>query len=688
MSTAPYLLERSDVIADSECYPNYWAIGFRGYESGRHVVYERTPECELDRLRVASVFRRYRVITFNGIRYDLPMIMLAMSGASNRQLQEANDLIIEQGMMWWDFYNHFGLTVPSWLDHVDLMEVSPAAASHLSLKLYGGRLHSRTMRDLPFVPGVSLSEAKIAVIRDEYLPNDLELTSDLRRELDAQLLIRVDMSRRYQMDLRSKSDAQIAESVIKQTVEKKIGRRLFKPDIHSYKFFFEPPAFLQFQTPLLQALLERICDTAFLVKYDGYVLLPEYLSKEPVVINGTAFQMGLGGLHSMEKKVWYESNGECDIVDRDVRSYYPNQIIQSGKGPKVMGPHFQPVYQAIVREREYAKAVGDKARAEGGKVSANGTFGKMGSPLSVLYAPEMLIQTTIGGQLSILMLIEALTLAGFTVLSANTDGVVTFVPRDCKNAFDALLFDWECTTGLVTEETCYYGLYCRDVNSYLATYYDEASETLKFKTKGMFAACGPGQPAALGLKKAPDAQICSDAAIDYLVRRIAPEVTITACDDVRKFVVVYRVAGGCEDAHGGYLGKAVRWYYSSQVHEPLRELSTGKTVAASMGARPLMTLPADYELPDDLDIDWYVREAYARIEDTGYPVNDPALRGRSGLFLARLADQKTFHLIDTAHNGVALCGRARPSIRERWCEVQRLPSEARLCARCRNGTGL
>ena len=54
----------------------------------------------------------------------------------------------------------------------------------------------------------------------------------------------------------------------------------------------------------------------------------------------------------------------------------------------------------------------------------NGTFGKTGSPYSVLFAPEMMIQTTITGQLALLMLIEHLETASISVISANTDGIV------------------------------------------------------------------------------------------------------------------------------------------------------------------------------------------------------------------------------------------------------------------------
>ena len=39
------------------------------------------------------------------------------------------------------------------------------------------------------------------------------------------------------------------------------------------------------------------------------------------------------------------------------------------------------------------------------KIQINGSFGKLGSKYSLLYAPDLLLQTTITGQLALLMLI-------------------------------------------------------------------------------------------------------------------------------------------------------------------------------------------------------------------------------------------------------------------------------------------
>lgn len=687
--TAPYLQDRPRVVFDTECYPNYWAIGIKNPATGKRVVYDRTPTKELNRQALAQVIRKYCLVGFNSNGYDIPMVLKAMTGADNRVLKECNDQLIpnraagEKFALFrsWQFNEHHGLTVPKFLDTIDLQEVSPAAAQMPSLKLYAGRLHSRTMRDLPFDVFEVLSPGKIIVIRDEYLPNDLDVTADLLAELHKQLEIRVAMSRRYGMDLRSKSDAQIAEAVIKQAVESKLGRRLYKPNVRPYTFYYKPPAFIQFQTPQLQELLERIKTTKMIVKPDGYVLLPDYLGKQPQIIGGTPFQMGLGGLHSVEKSISYYADDDTEIIDRDVRGYYPNQIIASGKGPTVMGEHFQPVFKGIVVEREEAKAAGDKDRAEGGKVMANGTFGKTGSPMSVLYAPEMLIQTTIGGQLSIIMLIESFFLAGFKVISANTDGLVTIVPKDRKWLFEAIIFDWEVATSLVTEETVYRALHSRDVNNYVAIQTDGSA-----KTKGAFAECGPGQPAAMGMKKTPDAQIASDAVVEFLRNGTPIEETINNCYDVRRFVVVRRVNGGCE-FEGEYLGKAVRWYYSVDVHEPLREIGTGKAVGSSTGAMPMMTLPEGNALPDDIDIDWYVREAYARLEDVGVAVTDPKLRGRTGTIIARLPEQKTFHLFDAA-TAVAACGRKRDTMRDELIEVSNVPHGHRLCGKCQKANNL
>ncbi|XSC42720.1 hypothetical protein ACF1BQ_031270 [Bradyrhizobium sp. RDT10] len=102
------------------------------------------------------------------------------------------------------------------------------------------------------------------------------------------------------------------------------------------------------------------------------------------------------------------------------------------------------------------------------KIVNNGAFGKLDSKWSVLFAPDLMIQVTIGGQLSLLMLIEMVERAGFRVVSANTDGIVILCPTDKEDALAAVIAKWERLTGFETEETEYSALYSRDVNNYIA----------------------------------------------------------------------------------------------------------------------------------------------------------------------------------------------------------------------------
>lgn len=318
-----------------------------------------------------------------------------------------------------------------------------------------------------------------------------------------------------------------------------------------------------------------------------------------------------------------------------------------------------------------------KNKAESLKVTLNGSFGKLGSPYSVLYAPNLMIQTTITGQLAILMLIERIEAAGMDVVSANTDGFVTKVPRARYKEFDAICLDWELDTGFNTEETEYHSLHSRDVNSYIAIANDKGKT--KVKLKGAYTASGPGQPGASGLKKNPDMDVCVDAVVAYLKDGTPIEDTIEWCTDVRKFITVRRVKGGAVKDDEA-VGKAIRWYYSTETRTGFHYKTNGNAVPRTIGAKPMLEL--DLALPSDLDYDYYIREAYAILQDIGMNAVDPKLRGRSGRFFGRLPKQKNIHIVN-ASTGIALCGRDRDSIRDSWEEHHSVPAGHRLCSKCR-----
>lgn len=676
-----YLETRPIVIADTECYRDYWSIGFKSPESGRSIVYEYYDGCPLDKKRIASVFRRYTVITFNGQKYDLPMILFAMSGATNEELKEASDELIKYGTPHWVFMERRGLSVPDFIDHIDLMSVSPGNPQMPSLKIYAGRLHSRKMQELPIHPDDSIGEMERQALLS-YLPNDLDCTIDLWRDLKAQLELRTIMSAEYGVDLRSKSDAQIAEAVIKHEIERLTGTRLYKPDIRAGSFQYKVPDFIEFQTAQMQEVLHQIRQVKFGIDHGGIVQMPDYLKDLKIIIGESVYRMGIGGLHSSETRVSHYSDDEFVLLDRDVTSYYPNIILGGGLYPKNIGVDFLKVYRSIYDRRIAAKRTGHKDTAETLKIVLNGSFGKLGSPYSVLYAPELMIQVTLTGQLAVLMLIEQMELRGMHVVSANTDGFVTKVPRAQRWQFNATCFGWELQTGFNLEETEYRSLHSRDVNNYISIAVEKGKP--KVKVKGAFASSGPGLPGAAGQKKNPNMDICTDAVVAYLKDGTPIEETIEWCTDPRRFLVVRRVTGGAmkDDMP---IGKALRWYYSKDVIGGFVYAKNGNAVPESIGARLMMELKD--RVPGDLDFDYYIREAYAILQDLGVEVIDPKLRGRTGRIMARLPDAKNVHYVE-ASTGVALCGKTRDSIRDSWVEYREVPGGHRVCSKCRKAVEL
>lgn len=679
-----YTEPKPDAVFDTECLPNYWSIAFKVVGKEKRKRFELFRDGEIDRHGIVKILRNYRVIGFNSLAYDTPMLMAALSGFSTDELKRLNDALIIEKLPYWEAYERFGIERPSaFYDHIDLMNVSPGSPQNnprvkggVSLKMYAGRLHSRHIKEMHVDWDEDISPEMLPELR-EYHGYDLDDTEDLFLDLKTQIELRCVMSDEYGVDLRSKSDAQIAEAVIKAEIQRITGTKIPKPVVKAGKFKYVPPKFIKYDTPVLKRLFEVVTTSNFTIGYDGNVYEPEGFKDLKIELGQSRYTFGIGGLHSTESRVAHVPDGTFTLRDRDVTSYYPLTILNTGLVPPQFGVHFAEVFRTILNRRVSAKKAGDKNTAETLKIVLNGTFGKLGSSFSILYAPNLMIQTTITGQLSILMLIERLELAGITVVSANTDGVVSKVPNHLSDKFYAICFDWECDTGYTTEEVRYEALYSRDVNNYLAIYKDK--DKLKVKRRGAYGERGRGLPGAAGQKHNPDAEICSIAVIEYLTRATPIEETIENCDDIRKFVTVRRVQGGAEK-NGEFIGKVVRWYQSTEDRSPLVYAMNGNKVPSSDGAKPLMLLPDD--VPDDIDYKWYIDEAYAILREIGAESIDRDLVGRKGVMYARAPDQKTVHRVKLP-NGVGMCGKTLGNIRDKWVEYPGgAPMGMRLCSKC------
>ena len=590
------------VVLDCEVYPNYFLAAFKNIDNGNIITIESrgankslSPE-SIRKLR--SIMYKRVTFGFNSIKYDMPIILFALKGKTCKEIHQLSDYIIGENSPSWMTMKRFDLMQPSAMSHFDICE--PAPGVMVSLKLYGGRLNSKRLQDLPIEPGTMLTEQEMDETLD-YCINDLNTTIDLYRKVEDRINLRYDMSEQYGQDLRSKSDAQIAEVVIKSELAKKFpNKRIKRPTIKSSTTFkYDIPNYIKFKGEQLREALEVIRKHRFELDKKGSIKLPKELKSMKIVIGESKYQLGIGGIHSTEHKQAIVPKDNEMLCDRDVASYYPAIILNLRLYPRHLGSSFLSIYQSIVDERLEAKKSGNTLVNQSLKIVINGSFGKLGSKWSIMYAPDLMMTVTMTGQLALLMLIERLEIAGIKVISANTDGFVSILDKKLYEIYDDICFQWELDTAFELEETKYKALYSRDVNNYVAiTDYGH-------KGKGIFN--------IHQITKNPAAAICVIAATEKLINNKSIEDTIYECTDINQFLTVRSVTGGAV-WKGQYLGRVVRWIYSTD-GEKITYKKNGNKVPKSDGSRPVMELDG---MVDDLDYDRYCTEAEDILEAIGY----------------------------------------------------------------------
>lgn len=580
---------KEELIYDIECYINYWLAAFKSRQSGKVIYFEMEPHTDFDRQKFLWVLKNFTTTGFNSRNYDNTISALACAGAKCATLKQASNMLIAEETAPWNVLRHFGVKRLN-IDHIDIQEVLPGFGS---LKLYGGRMHMQKIQDLPFPHDTVLSREQIDIIRF-YCINDLDTTIRLRNEIDEEIHIREIMSQQYGIDLRSRSDAQIAEDVITHEITALLGYTPQKPSIEIGKTYkYNIPRFISFQTPLMNSVLDVIRNSTFIVGEDGKVKQPYSMESLKFRIGNTEYKMGIGGLHSCETLMQHVAVKGIKLRDKDVTSYYPICIIEQNLFPIHLTSAFVQVFRRIVERRIAAKVAKDKKTAATLKIVINGSYGKFGSMYSILYSPSLIIQTTITGQLSLLMLIETLELNRVSVVSANTDGIVLKFRDEQEGLVEQICTWWQDVTHFELEDTDYLRINSANVNNYIAMKHD--GET---KRKGWFG--------KTGLAKNCEGEIIMDAICKALLDGTPVAKTIYECKDLTKFLCVRTVKGGACQA-GVPLGKVVRWYYSNEPQEEIVYVNNGNRVAKSSGGKPMMQLSDT--LPMDINYDHYITAA-------------------------------------------------------------------------------
>lgn len=582
---------KKQVFLDVECYTNFFLIVLKDL-SGKTVCFELDDTKTLDRLSIRRNLRDCETIGFNSRGYDIPMIEFALKGADNKSLKRLSDSIIDKDVKNFDLFSRHKIWTPQEYDHIDLMHV---AGSYLNkdnlkvgLKMYGARINTRKLQDLPYDPSAILTEVEKAEVR-EYCVNDVDITIDLYKVIKPALDIRRNLCEQYgRKDLMSKSDAQIACKIFGKV----------KPKVVGYDFKYTKPSFINFRTEKLEQLYRELSEIHFKGEF-GDKLLSDV--SPTVTIGETTYKIGIGGIHSQETCLSEYSDDKSYISNIDVTSYYPSIIINNKIYPKHLGSSFFNDFKNTYNQRLEAKITGNVQLSATTKIILNGCFGKFADKYSGLYDPEILICVTLTGQLSMLMLIEMLELSNIRVISANTDGLVVRVTANMTSEYHKIISTWENLTKFKLEEKKYRSIHIQSVNHYVA-----------INTDGTVTAKGVLSQGHLS--KNPTLGVCNKAIVNFLLGFGTVEDYIINNKDkfkIEDLVMVRKVTSGGY-YNGKYLGKVVRWYWSN-TGQPIVN-AKGNKVSNSDDAVPIMNLDEGVK-----DVNWnkYIEKTKELIQTIG-----------------------------------------------------------------------
>lgn len=592
-------------IFDIEVFFNYFGVSFLNTEDKDDIrSFVICWDLGIDDLQKLKAFLDLEVsllIGYNSISYDANILdfVYNYSGTKiNKDLFKLSQDIIsrEKGGV-------FSAQKKYAWPNLDLMKLMAFDKLGVSLKQCAINLQWKKIQDLPLPYDHAVQQEDLETIL-KYNINDVLITYELYIALQEKIELREKLGELYDVDLMSASDSKIANVLLEKMYTQQTNLEIrqirnlrTKRDFLWLKDCISPK--IRFKTKKLNDLKWEIAQT-LVVSENNFVY------KKKLSFGGNKYELGVGGLHSEDDPEKFISNDNFIIRDADVNSYYPNIIITNNLIPEHLDYNFIEILKNITKERLEAKKNKDKVKADGLKITINSIFGKLGSETFWLQDAKAFLSVTVSGQLFLLMLIEKLVLAGIEVISANTDGIVSRIPRELENKYYELCKEWEKETDFELEYTDY-SLYVRsDVNNYITK---KASG--EFKEKGRYLE-------EIDLKKGYKYPIIPKCLSDYFLKNREIIDTLKSSDNIldfcisqktgKDFILEYRTEEKVES-----LQKTNRFYVSNSGGELVKvRQSNGGEIGLYVGNKTRILNDFDDAIPIenyDINYDFYEEEA-------------------------------------------------------------------------------
>lgn len=381
----------------------------------------------------------------------------------------------------------------------DIQAILYLDKSFTGLKKVGINLRWYRIQELPIDPHTYLTTSQVEQIAD-YNVNDILMTRALVIDQKAELEIRDIGSTEFGLDLTNKSRSSIGKSLfikyyhditgipVKEFYDLRTNRYTIKvKDILDSKIYFKTPQFIKLFENVKKSIIKISSDT----KKDDWIFALLY--------NGTKYIMAKGGLHSKDNPKIYDITKDNNMImrDGDVTSFYPKIILNLKISPThLLDYAFLTIMKFImisrIKAKNDSKVEKDSAKkdtltkkADIFKIVINRIYGAFKDIYDPLYDPKCTYETTVNGQLYLLMLIERLELAGIHIISANTDGIVALFDKSMEETYNTICKEWEKELDFELEFTDYERYVRYNVNAYIAIkkgfYSDYALQTIGIK---------------------------------------------------------------------------------------------------------------------------------------------------------------------------------------------------------------
>lgn len=451
------------------------------------------------------------LVGYNSMNYDGQLInhiilnrqeftVKSWSGASHviSKLYNFSQRVIELTSN--DEYPPYSEWKMTWVKHIDLLRVYhfDNIAKRTSLKWIQYMLDWHNLQDMPIKHDDEITENQMDDILF-YCHNDVESTYELFKlaKREERFELREKIGKQFGFKCTNWSDTKIGDQMnlysyanILNIPKAKIKEYVFTEKHNKgwkgvIKLSECIPDYIHFKTEKMNTYLEMMKTIEIIPEHKGDKKKKQEKQEWPITINNTKYTVALGGLHSCETARIVEPTKYQWLIDADVASMYPTAIVKRKIYPHHLSEEWLENMEETKKVRMEHKNAGRTNLSNAFKLALNSCYGKFGDLTSWQYDVKCKYMVTLGCQFELLMLIESLEEAEIEVVSANTDGIVSLMPKSKLVTYQQICDDWEKTCNCELEFAKYKKLIQLTVNDYMAI-----TEDKKIKKKGDFVTEG------------------------------------------------------------------------------------------------------------------------------------------------------------------------------------------------------